>query len=83
MILLKINHKCVQLKRNNVCLMPLNTFAYVCVSRAFTVKTSSLWNSWNVREQINDVVLKTFLSFAKSLHHYFSTVHSHFILFTH
>ena len=61
----------------------------VCVClRPFTVKTSSVWISWNVREQINNVVLKMFLSSAKSLHHYFKMKHqtfltSHFILFTH
>ena len=26
----------------------------MCVSRPFTVKTSPVWNSLNVREQIND-----------------------------
>ena len=33
-----------------VCLLP------------FTVKALSVWISWNVREQINDVLLKKFLS---------------------
>ena len=40
-----VHHKYnVLLKRNNVCLMPLNTFVCVCVcvSRSFTVKTSSI-----------------------------------------
>ena len=79
-----VNHKYnVILKRNDVWLMPLNTCVCVCVSRTFTVKTSSIWSSWNVREQINDVVLKTFLSSAKSLHRYFSTEPSQIILFTH
>ena len=61
----------------------------VCVClRPVTVKGSSVWISWNAREQINNVMLKTFLSFAKSLHHYFRMKHqsfltSHFILFTH
>ena len=61
----------------------------VCVClRPFTVKALSVWNSWNAREQINDVVLKTFLFSAKSLHLYFRMKHwaflnSHFILFTH
>ena len=36
----------------------------------------------NVKEKINDFVLKTFLSSAKSLYRYFSTESSHFILFT-
>ena len=81
-----VNYKYnVLLKRNDVCLMPLSTF--VCVSRPFAVKASSVWNSWNIREQIKDVVLKTFLSSAKSLHRYFRMKHrafltSHFNLFT-
>ena len=61
---------------------------YVCVClRASTVKASSVWG-WNSTGQINDVVLKTFLSPAKFLHRYFSMKHqvfltSHFILFEH
>ena len=66
----------------------------VCVSVCLWVFTSihpeasSLWISWTVRERINDVMLKTFLSYAKSLHRYFRMKHqtfltSHFILFTH
>ena len=44
--------------------------------------------SWKARKQINDVVLKTFLSSAKSLHCSFRMKHqdfltSHFILVTH
>ena len=34
----------------------------VCVSVCFlqfTVKASSAWNSWNVRKQINDVILNS------------------------
>ena len=59
-----INHKYnVLLKRNDVCLI-----LCVCVSRPFTVKTSYFWNSWNVREQIKDVVLKSFLFSAKSFY---------------
>ena len=62
----------------------------VCVSvclRPSTVKVSSLVG-WNSRGQISDVVLKTFLSSARSLHRYFSMKHrafltSRFILFTH
>ena len=54
----------------------------------FTLKASYVWFSWNAREQINDVVLKTFLSSTKSLRRYFRMKHqafltSHFILFTH
>ena len=58
----------------------------VCVClRPSTVK--AIWG-WNSRGQINDFVLKTFLSSAKSLHRYFSMKHrafliSRFILFTH
>ena len=60
---------------------------YVCL-RQFTMKASSVWINWNTREQINDVELKTFLSYANSLHRYFRAKHltfltSHFILFTH
>ena len=60
---------------------------YVCL-RQFTMKASSVWISWNTREQINDVELKTFLSYAKSLHRYFRVkrltfLTSYFILFTH
>ena len=50
----------------------------VCV-RPFTVKTSSVWINWNAREQINDAVLKTFLSSAKSLHRYFIMKHQTFL----
>ena len=60
---------------------------HVCVS-AFTVKVSSVWISWDTREQINDVILKKLISSAKSLHRYFRMQHitcltSHFILFPH
>ena len=97
-----VNYKCNVLKRNNACLMPLSTFmcvsmcvcvhacvhACVCVSRPLMVKASSVSNSSNVGEQINDVVLKTFLSSSKSLHHYFrmkyhACLFSHFLQFTH
>ena len=63
--------------------------ACVCVCvRLFTMKASSVWISWNAREQINDVMLKTFFSYAKSLHCYFTMKHqtlltSLFILLTH
>ena len=39
--------------------------------RPSTVKASSVW-SWNSREQINNLLLKMFLSSAKSLHRYLS-----------
>ena len=65
---------------------------YVCVHAhahlcPFTMKASSVTNSWNVREQINNVVLKAFLFSTKSFDHYFRIKHkafliSHFILFT-
>ena len=63
--------------------------ACVCVClRPFTVKASSVWNSWNAREQINDVVLKTFLFSAKFPHRslrikYQVFLTKHFILFKH
>ena len=38
----------------------------VCV-HPFAVKASSVWISQTVREQINDIVLKKFISYAKSL----------------
>ena len=62
---------------------------YVCVSvPPFTVNVSSAWISCTTREQINNVVLKTLFSYAKSLHCYFrmrdlTFLNSHFILFTH
>ena len=55
-----------------VCLHP---FHCVCVF----MKASSVWNSWNVREQINDVVQKTFLFSAKSFHCYFRMKHQEFL----
>ena len=56
--------------------------------RPFTVKASSVWNSWITREQINNVTVKMFISYAKFLHRYFGMQHLtfqtiHFILFTH
>ena len=58
----------------------------VCVT-PFTVKASSVWISWTTREQINDVVLKTFISYVMSLYLYFRMKHltfltGHFILIT-
>ena len=47
-------------------------FVCVCVCVCtFTVKASSIWISWTARKQINDVVLKNFISYAKSLRPYF------------
>ena len=45
-------------------------------------------NCWTASERLNDVMLKMFLSYAKSLHCYFKMEHqtfltNHFILFTH
>ena len=60
----------------------------VCVClRPSTVNALSVWD-WNSRGKINDVVLKTFLSSAKSLHRYFSMkdgafLAGRFILITH
>ena len=59
---------------------------WVCLPPS-TENASSVW-VWNSRGQINDVVLKTFLSSTKSFHRYFSMKHqafltSRFILFTH
>ena len=56
--------------------------------RLLTVKASSVWISWNPREQINDVMLKTFLFYVKSLHYYFrmkpqTFLTGSFILLTH
>ena len=42
----------------------------VCV-HPFTVKASSVLVIWNAREQNNDIAMKTFLFYAKSLHRYF------------
>ena len=53
----------------------------VCL-RPFTVKASSVGNSWNVWEPIKDVALKTFLLSAKSLHRYFRMKHQNFPLAT-
>ena len=61
----------------------------VCVFlRPFTMKASSVWINWNTREQINNVQLIKFFSYAKSLQHYFRVKHltfltNHFILFLH
>ena len=61
----------------------------VCVClRQFTVKASSAWISWGTREQTNDVILKTLISYAKPFHPNFRMQHltfltSHFILLAH
>ena len=46
------------------------TCVCVCLSLS-TVKASSVWISWDTREQINDVVLKTLDSSSGSLHRFF------------
>ena len=65
----------------------LSLCVYVCVClRLFTMKASSVWIIWDTRRQINNVMLKTLISYAKSLHCYFriqplTFLTSHFILF--
>ena len=57
-------------------------FVCVCVCvclRPSTVKALYVWG-WSSRGQINDVVLKTFLSSVKSLHRYFSMKHRAFLI---
>lgn len=59
----------------------------VCVFTS-TVKASYIWNSSNIKGQINNVVLKRFLSSTKSPHCYLEwstepSKTSHFVLFTH
>ena len=82
-ILIKITPR----KKNTICVcVRVCVCVCACVS-PFTVKASSAWISWNAREQINDIMLKTFLLYAKYLHHYFrmklqTFLTSHFILFT-
>ena len=54
--------------------VPPKMFLVGCVCMCLcpsTMKASSVWISWDTREQINDVVLKTLDSSAGSLHHYF------------
>ena len=47
------------------------TCEYVCVCvRPSTVKASSVWIKWDTREQIKDVMLKTWNSSAGSFHRY-------------
>ena len=81
------------LARARLCvyLRPFTVKVCVCVCmylRPFTVKASSVCISWDIREQINDVMLKALISYAKSLHRYFRIQHltfltSHIILFAH
>ena len=50
----------------------------VCVCRCLrpsTVKASCVCIRWYIREEINDVMLKTLNSYAKSLHRYFRMKH--------
>ena len=78
-------------KLNVEILKLLLIFILTCVClclHQFAAKASSVWNSSDSWEQINDVVLKTVLFSAKSLHRYFRMKHlaflsSYFILFTH
>ena len=74
----------------NMLLVCVCVCVYVCVCvclRPSTVKVSSVWG-WNSNGQINNIVLKTFLSSTTFLHRYFSMKHqsfltSCFILFAH
>ena len=65
------------------------TCVCVCVClRPFIVKALPVWISWNTREQINDVILETLISYAKFLHSYFRMQHlifltSHLIMLIH
>ena len=71
----------------NIMFSCLSLCVYVCVClRLFTMKASSVWIIWDTRRQINNVMLKTLISYAKSLHCYFriqplTFLTSHFILF--
>ena len=85
-------YTCANLTNQHFLKHQLVTYMCVCVCVCvclclFTLKASSVSNCSNVKEQINDIVLKTFLFSAKFLHHYFRMKHqafltSHFILFT-
>ena len=60
----------------------------MCVFTSIHRGASSVWISWDSREQINDVMLKTLISYAKLIHRYFGMQHliflsSHFSLFAH
>ena len=69
-----------------ICIFYYVSRVFVCL-RPFTGKASSVWNSWDVWEQTNDL-LKTFFLSAKFLHRYFKMklkvfLASHFVLFRH
>ena len=52
----------------------------VCVClRPFNAKVSSVWISWNTTKQVNDVMVKTLISYVKSLHCYFKMQHLTFL----
>ena len=88
-----------QIRFCELCIMKLSNSVSVCVCvcvcvsvcvclRPFTVKASSAWISWDTREQIKEIMLKTLISYAKSRHRYFrmlllTFLTSHFILFAH
>ena len=60
---------------------------HVCVFMSIH-KASAVWISWNPRKQINNVILKAFISYAKFLHCYFKRKDLNFqlspcIFFTH
>ena len=47
----------------------------VCVClHPSTVKALSVWIRWDTRERINDIMLKTLISYAKALYRYFNIV---------
>ena len=76
------SRSCIKCLKNTCEIVFDSGCVYVCVCVCVSV-----WG-WNSRAQINDVVLKTFLSSAKFLHRYFSMKHqtfltSRFILFAH
>ena len=60
----------------------------VCPFTSIHGEDLSVSINWDTREQINDVMLKTLISYAKSLHLYFRMQHliflsTQFILFAH
>ena len=70
------DQKCLYLQLLLVCLCVracVRACVCVCVcvcARPSTLKASSVWIRWDIREQINDVMLKTLNSYADSLHRY-------------
>ena len=56
-------------------------FVFVCTFAFIPCEASSVWNNWNVRKQIIDLLLKTSFFSAKSLHWYFRIKHQAFLTF--